>query len=137
MQIRESLNAYLKANKAKPFAWGNHDCLTFTNCAYRAMYGEGWADDWLGRYIDGTRLLKVSELQAEFGYTLFYDAVDDRLQRVKHVPPLGALLTTKKARRWAIGAAMGICVGTKGAFLNKSGVLYLPLDDIDAAWVRV
>jgi len=136
MSYRDRLNAYLKAVRGEPFAWGQHDCLIFTNGAFRAMYGEGWAEDWLGRYIDGNKLLKVNELKQEFGYDMFYDAVDDRLQRVKHVPPLGSLVTTNKARRWAIGAAMGICTGTKGAFLNRTGVVYLPLDDIDASWVR-
>jgi hypothetical protein len=31
---------------------------------------------------------------------------------------------------------MGICTGSKGAFLDKVGVIYLPLDDIDGAWVK-
>jgi len=100
------------------------------------MYGEGWADDWLGRYMDGSKVLGRNELKREFGYSNFYKAVDDRLQRVDHVPPLGALVTTTKARKWVTGVAMGICTGSKCAFLDKVGVIYLPLDDIDQAWVR-
>lgn len=135
MGPRESLNAYLKSVRRNKFVWGQHDCLTFTNGAFRAMHGVGWAEDWLGRYMDGKRVLRLRELRSEFGYTEFYDAVDARLQRVNHVPPLGALVTTKKARKWAIGAAMGVCTGTKAAFLDEVGVIYLPLYDIDASWV--
>ncbi len=136
MSPRDQLNAYLVSVSGKPFSWGSHDCLTFTNDAFRKMYGSGWADDWLGRYMNGGKVLGRSELKREFKHSNFYRAVDDRLQRVDHVPPLGALVTTTKARKWVTGVAMGICTGTKCAFLDKVGVIYLPLDDIDAAWVR-
>jgi hypothetical protein len=136
MGPREILNDYLKSIKGKPFEWGVHDCLTFTNDAFREMYGEGWADDWLGRYMDGKRVLNKRELKAEFGHSVFERAVDLRLRRVHHVPPLGALVTTKRARRWVTGVALGICTGTKAVFLDKVGVLHLPLDDIDAGWIK-
>ncbi len=35
MGPRESLNDYLKSVSDKPFVWGQHDCLTFTNGAYK------------------------------------------------------------------------------------------------------
>ena len=136
MGPRERLNAYIKAMSDKPFVWGQHDCLTFTNDAFKAMHGDGWADDWLGRYMEGSRVFRRREMVKEFGYSDFYRAVDDKLDRIEHVPPLGALVTTKKARKWVTGAAMGICTGSKGAFLDKVGVIYLPLDDIDGAWVK-
>ena len=136
MGPRDRLSAYLKAVSAAPFAWGRHDCLTFTNDAYRAMYGMGWADDWLGRYMDGNRVLRRKELKLEFGYSDFSKAVDDKLKRIDHVPPLGALVTTKKARKWVTGVAMGVCAGSKCAFLDKVGVIYLPMDDIESAWVK-
>ena len=136
MGPREHLNAYLKAVKRKPFVWGQHDCLTFTNDAFRAMYGKGWADDWLNRYMVNGRPMRRNELMREFRHSDFDIAVDKRLQRVDCVPPLGALVTTKKARKWVTGNAMGICAGTKCAFLDKVGVIYLPLDDIDGAWIK-
>jgi hypothetical protein len=136
MGPRERLSAYLKAVSATSFAWGSHDCLTFTNDAYKAMYGDGWADDWLGRYMDGNRVLRRKELKLEFGYNDFSKAVDDKLKRIDHVPPLGALVTTKKARKWITGVAMGVCAGSKCAFLDKVGVIYLPMDDIESAWVK-
>lgn len=136
MGQRESLNDYLKSVKDKSFEWGKHDCLTFTNNAFRAMYGEGWADDWLGRYMEGSRIFNRDELRKEFGFSTFTCAVDNKLSRINHIPPLGALITTKKAQRWVIGVAMGICTGTKAVFLSKEGMLYLPLDYIHQAWVK-
>ena len=136
MGTRESLNAYLKQNRGITFQWGLHDCLTFTNNAFHAMYGKGWADDWLGRYMIDGRPMKRYELKKEFGFSNFISAVDARLDRIDHVPPLGALVLTRQAERWIIGGAMGICTGTKCVFLSKQGVVHLPLDAIEQAWIR-
>lgn len=136
MGTRESLNAYLKQNRGITFQWGLHDCLTFTNNAFHAMYGKGWADDWLGRYMVDGRPMKRYELKKEFGFSSFISAVDAKLKRVDHVPPLGALVLTRQAERWIIGGAMGICTGTKCVFLSKQGVVHLPLDAIEQAWIK-
>ena len=136
MGQREQLNDYLRSIKDIPFEWGVHDCLTFTNDAFHAMYGEGWADDWLGRYMIDGRPMRRNELIKEFMRRDFLSAVDDKLHRIDHVPPLGALVVTKQAQRWVTGFAMGICTGTKAVFLSKDGVLYLPLDAIETAWIK-
>jgi len=136
MAARERLNSYLKDMRGKPFSWGEHDCLTFTNDAFHAMYGRGWADDWLGRYMEGNRVFSRKELIKEFGYSDFTKAVDKKLQRVDNIPPLGALVTTKESQRWIIGVAMGICTGTKAVFLSKEGLLFLPVGYIHQAWVK-
>jgi len=137
MGPQKRLNDYLKEVADKPFKWGEHDCLTFTNEAWRRMYGRGWADDWLGRYMrpNGSPMRR-QELQSEYGYWDFGRAVNDRLRPIDHVPPRGALVATKKAQRWAIGHALGICNGIKCAFLSGGGVVYLPVDDIDKAWIE-
>ena len=136
MAARERLNRYLNDMRGKPFSWGQHDCLTFTNNAFHAMYGRGWADDWLGRYMEGNRVFSRKELIKEFGYSDFTKAVDKKLQRVDNIPPLGALVTTKESQRWIIGVAMGICTGTKAVFLSKEGLLFLPVGYIHQAWVK-
>ena len=80
--------------------------------------------------------MRRRELKSEFGHSDFLKAVDERLDRVDGVPPMGALVTTDKSRRWVTGVAMGICTGTKAAFLDKDGVVYLSIDDINGAWVK-
>lgn len=137
MSLRiNNLAPYLKSIADTPFKWGVHDCLIFTNQAFREMYGVGWADDWLGRYMRDGQPMKRDDLKAEFGFASFTKAVDARLTRVQGVPPRGALVTTRRARRWVTGNAMGIATGAKAAFVGRHGIVYHPIDTIDKAWVK-
>ena len=136
MGTRERLNDYLRETRNKPFSWGEHDCLTFTNNAYKAMYGVGWADDWVGRYMIDGKPMRKQQLIKEFKYSSFDSAVDKKLKRIDYIPPLGALVTTKKAQRWVTGVAMGISTGNKAVFLSKEGLIFLPFADIEQAWIK-
>jgi hypothetical protein len=139
MGPRESLNAYLSEIRHRPFEWGKHDCLTFTNEAWNRMYGHGWADEWIGQYMKGDKLIGRRELTSElnrlYGSFTLEGAIDTRWRRVEGIPPLGALVTTAKYRRWHTGVAMGISTGRRGVFLSDEGVLYMPLTDIKDAWL--
>jgi hypothetical protein len=136
MGKRESLNDYLKRVKDRPFEWGKHDCLTFTNDAFKLMYGTGWADDWLGRYMIDGKPMRKQQLIKEFRTSNFDSAVDKKLKRIDYIPPLGALVTTKKAQRWVTGVAMGLSTGSKAVFLSKEGLIYLPFANIEQAWIK-
>jgi len=139
MGPRESLNAYLSEIRNRPFKWGEHDCLTFTNEAWHRMYGHGWADDWVGRYINGGKLIGRQAFRAELervdNAITLERAISNRLQPINYLPPAGALVTTSKSRRWHTGVAMGISTGRRGVFLSDEGVIYMPLTDIKDAWV--
>lgn len=126
---------YLAEVEFVPFEWGVHDCFTFTNGAFRAMHGKGWADDWLGRYMVDGRPMRASELRRTFGFSAVEPAIDEKLRRIDGMPPRGALVTTDKVRRWVTGVAFGIATGTSAAFLDKGGVVYLPLRHIKDKWV--
>ena len=136
MGTHERLNDYIQSHSDTAFAWGIHDCLTFTNGAWKAMYGHGWADDWLGRYLINDRPMYRSELVKEFCRYDFKSAVDDRLTPSGKYPPRGALVTTTHARRWVTGVALGICVGTRAVFLNDKGLIYLPINLIQNSWIK-
>ena len=139
MGTQKRLNDYVKSVCNEPFKWGQHDCLTFTNGAWRAMHGNGWADDWLGRYMVqtpyGERPMRKEQLRSEFGYFTFVDAIDDKLTRISHVPPRGALVATDNVAEWGTGYGLGVCLGIKAAFLSRKGVIYMPVTDIAKAWV--
>lgn len=133
MGQRERLNEYIERVRDQPFQWCKHDCLTFTNAAFKAMHGVGWADDWIGRY---TSKMKRKELRKTFGYSTLEQGIDARLKRTNPTAPsLGALITTTHSRRWLIGAAMGICNGRRGVFLCDTGLVFLPIEAIRAAWI--
>lgn len=133
MGPQASLNQYLREIADKPFRLGRHDCLTFTNEAWRRMYGHGWADDWEGRYL---RARGTKDLQAEYGHETIEAAVSARLMRCVAIPPRGALVTAVGAGGWLTGKAFGIAVGSNAAFLSGTGVIYLPISDIETAWVE-
>jgi hypothetical protein len=135
MGPRQRLNSYLREVRSKPFRWGEHDCLIFSNAAFAAYNGKGYADDLVGKYMADGEPALPSRLRDRFKADSFDEVVERRLRRVDHVPPRGALVATKRAERWLIGYALGICVGTKAAFLSRDGVIYLPLDDVDRSWV--
>jgi len=139
MGPRESLNAYIAEIRHRPFEWGKHDCLTFTNEAWHRMYGHGWADEWIGKYMQGDKIIGRRELTDElnrlYGSFTLEGAIATRWRRVEGVPPLGALVATNKARRWHTGVAMGISTGRRGVFLSDEGVVYMPLTDIKDAWL--
>ncbi|MCP3654342.1 MAG: hypothetical protein GY766_05520 [Herbaspirillum sp.] len=131
-----NLPGYLKSVADTPFEWGVHDCLTFTNGAWRSIWGYGWADDWLGRYMIDGKAMNQTQLQQEFGFERFSEAVDSKLTRFNGIPPRGSLVATKKVRRWVIGNALGISVGLKAAFVTTRGISYHPIETIDKAWVQ-
>ncbi len=137
MGSQDGLTAYLKEVSNRPFAWGQHDCLIFTNTAWQHMHGRGWADDWLGRYMNGARPRSRAQLRKEYGWQNLRDAVDARLRRITHFPPTGALVTTNDIPQGSfyLGVAFGIAVGARAAFVGMDGLVYLPLEHVQNAWV--
>lgn len=134
-QDLKALHRHIEAHRDARFRWGVHDCFTFTNGAWQAMYGRGWADDWRGRYIRDGQPMLPSQLRAEFGAGSFREAVAQRLAEVHGVPPRGALVSSPKPFRWAAGVALGICIGQTAVFVGISGLVFEPVERIDGAWV--
>lgn len=139
MGPRKSLNAYLSEIRHRPFEWGRHDCLIFTNEAWRRMYGQPWCYDWLGRHMKGERPVTKKQfadmIEEEFGTRDINEAISTRLTPIDYTPPLGALVTTYRKNRFVLDVALGISLGRKGVFLSDDGVLCLPIDKIQKAWL--
>ena len=133
----EALNAYIAEVRDTPFQWHHFDCFMFTNTAFQRMYGAGWADDWIGKYIAPSGLyMKREELRDAFGAKTLSEAIGTRLKRINCIPPRGALVTTKHARRWVISEAMGIGIGSSAVFVGKAGLVQLQIETISNAWVK-
>lgn len=130
-----SLNQYIRSVRHVPFEWGVHDCLTFSNAAFKAYHGFGYADDWIGQYMSGEDPMLPSVLKRKFKHESFDEAVAGRLREVEGIPPKGALVATRRAERWLIGYALGISMGTSAAFLSRRGVVYSLFEDVDKAWL--
>ena len=130
------LNDYLREQRGRCFDLGRHDCFTFTNGAWRAMHGAGYADGIIGRYAGlGPKGLKAL-MRATYGGDTVMQCLDMHLIRVGGVPPRGALVASDKISRWIAGVALGIACGSRAAFLGDQDVVYMPIDEISGAWVR-
>lgn len=134
MGPKEYLNIYLSNVADEPFQWGVHDCFTFTNGAFRAMHGVGYADDWMGRYMNGSLPHNKRSMIREFRYSTIEAALRHRMTKVEQ-PVFGSLVTTKKNQRWVTGVALGICLGSRSVFLSKEGLIRLNVEDVESAWV--
>jgi hypothetical protein len=133
-----SLQIYLGEVLERPFVFGEHDCLVFTNEACRRMHGRGWADDWIGRYAtkSGAPLARRT-LQSRFGHRTFVEAIDARLVRIRRAyPPRGALVATAEIAGAAapFDIALGVANGERAAFLGPSGIVWRELAACSAAW---
>lgn len=136
MGSKSSLNDYIVSVRERQFAWGEHDCFVFSNNAFRAYHGFGYADHWIGKYMkpDGTPLRRA-ELVREFGYRSIDAALDKLLLPTPQAAQMGALVTTKKYHRFITGVALGISLGSRCIFLGKNGILKINVEDTDKAWV--
>lgn len=132
----EALNEYLDSKRNTEFVWGSNDCLTFSNGAFHAMYGEGWCDDWLGRYMRGKEHISNEELRGEFGFDTLEDGVSSKLTKIDYIAPRGALVTARLSRRFLLGQAFGISTGTKAVFLMHRGLMYYPIEKVSNAWIK-
>jgi hypothetical protein len=126
---------YLRAYqfRCEPLVPGENDCLTFTDGAWRAMYGRGWATDWIGKYASEGRFWGRKTLIKAFGFDNILDAIDERLDRCPHVPPFGALVAAPG--RGVFGQALGICTGHHAAMLGDDGLTRIGIENITASWV--
>jgi len=131
----DALNDYIRANRDYGFQWHTNDCFIFTNNCFRAMYGIGYADDWLCKYTENGMYLSREKLRKRFGANTLYEALKTKLTRVDGVPPRGSLVTTKAARRWVINDALGISIGSSAVFLGKQSLEALPIETITSGWV--
>lgn len=136
MGHRERLITYIEENRKKPFDLGKHDCFTFTNGAWAAMHGEGYADKIIGKYAHlGAKALRTM-LQEQYKADTIEDGLNEHMKRVDRFPPRGALVLTTKVGRWITGNALGIANGTNAVFVGDSDLVFLPISEIEGAWVK-
>lgn len=130
------LNQYLREQRGKCFDLGKHDCFTFTNGAWAAMHGSGYADQIIGKYANlGPKGFKQLLTEA-FGHDDIVACFDAHMTRVHDFPPRGAIVMTSKSARWYTGKALGIAVGAKAVFLADDDMVYLPITETEGAWVK-
>ena len=131
----EVLTSYLKAQRGRPFKLGEHDCFTFTNEAWRVMHGVGYGDKLIGKYADLGQKDFAKLMKKTFGHIGLIDALDHGLTRVTGFPPKGALVISQSARPYFTGYALGIAYGVNAVFLGDDDVSFMPITEINGAWI--
>lgn len=134
MGPRQRLNIYLSELSDEPFKWGEHDCFTFTNGAFHAMYGFGYADDWIGRYMNDASPKNATSMRREFKHSTIFSGLASKLVKSER-PIFGSLVTMNKYQRWVIGVSLGISLGSRAVFLSKDGLLKFNIEDVESSWV--
>ncbi len=136
MGTRTRLNEYLSENSTKIFDIGLHDCLTFTNGAWRVMYGHGFADAVIGKYKTKGRRGMAQLCKDTYGHFNIIKALDENLQRVDGFPPRGSLVISNDIRRGLFDHAFGISNGTNSFFVADRGLTIIQTDQINGAWAN-
>jgi hypothetical protein len=127
----ERLAAYIEPLRRRPFAWGTHDCCTFTLSAVEAMTGQDPMPEFRGRYrslsgsIRALRKIGAGDLVATLTQKLGEPIVPSLAQRGDVV---------------MAGGSIGICFGPfalmVGQEAEREGLIRIPqpFDSWEWAW---
>lgn len=127
------LDAYLAAAREKPFAWGSHDCVSFTCGWYAAMTGRHVYAGFAGRYDSeqsALRLMLANGVRstAEAGDFLFGKSARKEIEYAQR----GDIVLALDAVTYA--EALGISTGAHAACLLDEGVRFARQSHFLTAW---
>ncbi len=122
---------YLRDARARPFAWGEHDCCLHMSAAIRVQCGDhvDHAADVRGSYkaAAGARAMLRKNYRGDVWHvpaTLGLEPVD--VMRAQRGYIVGAIVGRRKA--------IGVCGGAKSFFVGKNGFVTIPTLDCERAW---
>lgn len=109
----QRLGEFMAANRDRPFAWGEWDCILMACAAAEAITGHDAAADFRGRYSDAAG---ARQALRDIGAGALLRTVDREFNR----KPVG------RAQRgdliWRDGC-VGVCLGSTAAFITEPGLL--------------
>ena len=127
------LVAAIETARARPFAWGRHDCPTFAFETRTALTGGAdVAALWRGRYataLGGQRILRRlgwGSLEA-MGHALLGEPLPS-----VHLAQRGDLVLAGSGS--GSGSGFGICLGAQAAGMAPEGLVMRPLAECFLAW---
>lgn len=119
----------IEAARSRPFAWGTHDCASWVFDLRRDLTGSAdVAALWRGRY-------RTQRGAALVMRRLGWASLEEGARALLGAP----LPSLRLAQRGDIllsadGAALGICLGARAAFLGSEGLTFVPITDCSLAW---
>jgi hypothetical protein len=126
----ERLAAWYEANRSAPFSWEHHNC-GFVACDWaREITGLDPAEPFRGK---GGALGTMRSIRAAGGAeTIFEQAA--RQNGWREIAPTVAQRGDVVLHQTPRGAALGVCMGGAGAFMQKTGLGLVPLKACRRAW---
>lgn len=129
----EKLNELIDARRAQPFAWGSNDCCLFACDVILELIGIDPANDLRGKY---STELGAARLLADIGGV--EGIANDRCQGCGFEELPGPAF----AQRGDVvlrdtpehGATLGVCVGSRVAFVGPDGLVFIPPAACRRAW---
>lgn len=121
------LDGYIGAARAKPFVWGEHDCVSFTSGWARLMNGSDAFAPFAGQYDSEQSAFRIMH---GHGVRTMEDAGDYLFGKtarkdVEHVNRGDIVLAEN---------ALGICIGVKVACLMRDGMRFVLFNKFQTAW---
>lgn len=129
------LSSYIESVRNKPFKWGAHDCLTFSNSALAEQRGRGFVDDLIGGYTTARgALMKYQKWLRHTQFTDLLHGMDCRLQRIQSkYPPRGAVAAMPVSGE-VLPVAFGVVAGRLCCFVGDNGLLFIKPQDGFLFW---
>jgi hypothetical protein len=121
------LAAYIEERRNAPFAWGSNDCCLFAADWVELCTGKDYAETWRGSYSSGLGAVRI--LDEAGGVEALVDAL-----RLHRVAPQQARRGDIVAQQAGGGITLGICIGPTTVFVAKTGLVFMPISNIETAW---
>lgn len=120
------LDRYIDDARDRAFAWGSHDCVTFTAGWFKQMTGRDVHARFRGQYDTEAGALKIMAANGvrsieSAGRFLFGD-------------PAPSLNHTGRGDIVTAADALGICIGNAAVMLGPQGLTMLRRDQFTTAW---
>lgn len=125
-----ALHAYVEANKLRPFAWGEHDCILFACAGIAAITGHDPAAVWRGSYSTALGAARVFKL---------YGGFERMIETVAAANHYTEIAVTKAQRgdlvlhdgKWPTA---GLCCGRLTAFAGPNHLIFTLTAECRRAW---
>ena len=134
----KNLENYIEQVRTKPFQWGFHDCIVFSNQAMKVQTGKGYLDDYLPDYETALQAKRTYQtIMTNMGVKDMREALDSRLKRfIGLVPPKGSIVARKNKETdgYAIGYNIGIALDHRVRFISREGIVFLRVEVGDTFW---
>ena len=120
----EALAEFIESRRITPFQWGKTDCTLFAADAVEAITGVDPAAQYRGNYSDHKGALRLIKDAGSLSALVPLDSI----------PPLlagrGDVVLLDMEGSEALGVHLGRAIAAQG----PDGLVFLPVDTIEAAW---